>query len=71
MKNLATITYRVKYGEYYYLIVPCIASGHRSYSVLKVRSNLTIGKAGGTRVIGRELDLKCARKIVKKLNNDK
>ncbi len=60
--NLALIKKRIPYEGNYFLIVPDIAAGRRfRYTVYKIPSS----PSRRIKVIGREIDLKTARRIVK------
>jgi hypothetical protein len=65
-------THRIEYENFYILIVPDIAAGHRGrYTVYKIPSS----PSRRIKIIGRELPLKFAKKYVKdfytKLNASK
>lgn len=65
--NIIEWKHRIKYEDYYILIVPNMAAGKRPrYTVYKIPST----EGDRIKIIGRELDIKMARKIAKEYEND-
>lgn len=65
--NIIEWNYRINYNDFYILIIPNMAAGKKSrYTVYKIPSS----EGKRVEVIGRELDIRTARKIAKKYEND-
>jgi len=66
--NIIEWKHRIKYQDCYILIVPNMAAGsmYPRYTVYKIPSS----EAGRIKVIGRELDIRTARKIASEYEND-
>lgn len=66
--EILSTTRRVGYRGHYYLIVPDHAAGHRGrYTVYKIPGS----PSGLTKVVGRELPLGYARRLVKRLEEER
>lgn len=63
--------HKVGYHGCYFVILPDHAAGlpHR-YTVWRLGSSPRVGKGGGAVVVGRELDLPCAKKLLKRLSEE-
>lgn len=65
--NIIEWKHRINYNDFYILIIPNMAAGKKSrYTVYKIPSS----EGRKIEVIGRELDIRTARKIAKKYEND-
>ncbi len=65
--NIIEWTHRINYNDFYILIIPNMAAGKKSrYTVYKIPSS----EGKRIEIIGRELDIRTARKIAKKYEND-
>ncbi len=65
--NIIERTHRINYNDFYILIIPNMAAGKKSrYTVYKIPSS----EGKRIEIIGRELDIRTARKIAKKYEND-
>lgn len=66
--NIIEWTHRINYKDFYILILPDMAAGSQypRYTVYKIPSS----PANKTKIIGRELDIRTARKIAKQYEND-
>lgn len=66
--NIIEYTHRINYDDCYILILPDMAAGRKSrYTVYKIPSSDGSKKI---KIIGRELDIRTARKIAKEYEND-
>ncbi len=65
--NIIEWTHRINYNDFYILIISNMAAGKKSrYTVYKIPSS----EGKRIEIIGRELDIRTARKIAKKYEND-
>ena len=65
--NIIEWTHRINYNDFSILIIPNMAAGKKSrYTVYKIPSS----EGKRIEIIGRELDIRTARKIAKKYEND-
>lgn len=65
--NIIEWKHRINYNDCYILIVPNMAAGKKPrYTVYKIPSS----EAGKIKIIGRELNIKTARKIAREYEND-
>lgn len=65
--NIIEWTHRINHDDCYILILPDMAAGIKNrYTVYKIPSS----PANKIKIIGRELDIRTARKIAKQYEND-
>lgn len=65
--NIIEWKHRINYNDCYILIIPNMAAGHKNrYTVYKISSS----EIKKPKIIGRELDIRTARKIASEYEND-